>query len=135
MATRGDNHDNPYPEERFTRCPQCRAKMRQRKVPLVIHLDQLNPVALNQMCRSCLGCDLLMAHQDDRAGFGAAFFAEDTPAVMGHDCLAIGTLDRPDWHRGSHSPLPIREMVERRHDFRDVLWFELVGAWGAWQRG
>lgn len=123
---------NPYPEERFTRCPRCRAKTRQRKVPLVIHVDPLNPVALNKTCRYCPRCDLLIAHQDDLEGFLAAFFAEHNSEVMGNDYLVIGTLDRPDWQRGSQSPLPIREMIECLHDFRDVLKFELVGGW---QRG
>ncbi len=123
---------NPYPEERFTRCPRCRAQTRQRKVPLVIHVDPLNPVALNKTCRYCPGCDLLIAHQDDLEGFLAAFFAEHHPEVIGNDYLVIGTLDRPDWQRGTQSPLPIRELVECLHDFRDVLRFALVGGW---QRG
>ena len=42
---------NPYEDERFTRCPQCGAKTRQRKLPLVIHVDPMHPVSLNYTCR------------------------------------------------------------------------------------
>jgi hypothetical protein len=120
---------NPYSEVRFTTCPTCHAKMRQRKLPLVIHVDPLSPVALNKTCRYCPACDLLIAHQDELEAFLAAFFAERNPEVVGNDYLVIGTLDRPDWQRGTQSPLPIREMVERLHDFIEVLRFELVGGW------
>src|SRR5258708_9240131 len=106
---------NPYQDVRFTTCPICRAKMRQRKLPLVIHVDPLNPVALNKTCRYCPACDLLIAHQDDLEAFLAAFFAEHNPAVVGKDYLVIGTLDRSVWQRGTQSPLPIREMVEHLH--------------------
>ena len=55
---------NPYAEYRFTRCPGCEQKMRQRKLPLFIHVDPMNPWALNYTCRYCPDCDLLIAHQD-----------------------------------------------------------------------
>lgn len=39
---------NPYPDVRFTSCPQCGNKMRQRKLPLVIHIDPNVLFALNK---------------------------------------------------------------------------------------
>ena len=51
------------------------------------------------------------------------------PKVIGNEYLVIGTLDRPDWQRGTQSPMPIREMVEHLHDFKAVVRFELVGGW------
>jgi hypothetical protein len=123
---------NPYPETRCTTCPTCRAPTRQRKVPLVIHVDPLNPVALNKTCRYCPACDLLIAHQDELETQLTAFFSAHNPDLIGNEYLVIGTLDRPDWRRGIQAPLPIQEMVALLHDFTAVVRFELVGGW---QRG
>ena len=120
---------NPYPELRCTVCPQCQAKTRPRKVPLVIHVDPLHPVALNKTCRYCPGCDLLIVHQDELEALLAACFTAHHPEVIGNDYLAIGTLERADWQRGTQSPLPIQELVAHLHDFKEVLQFELVGGW------
>jgi hypothetical protein len=120
---------NPYPEVRCTTCPRCQGRTKLRKVPLVIHVSPLNPLALNKTCRYCPGCDLLIAHRDEVESFLAAYFAEHDPEVIGNDYLVIGTLDRPDWRRGTKSPLPIQEIAEHLYDFREVLQFELVGGW------
>ncbi len=111
---------NPYPKVRCAVCPQCNAKARQRKLPLVIHVDQLNPVALNKTCRYCPACDLLIAHKDALEALLTALFAKHNPKVIGNKYLVIGTLDRPDWQRGAQSPMPIWEMVEHLHDFKEV---------------
>jgi hypothetical protein len=56
---------NPYQDVRFTSCPQCANKTRQRKLPLFIHVSPAQPVTLNKTCRYCPTRDLLIAHQDD----------------------------------------------------------------------
>ncbi len=38
---------NPYKDVRFTRCPQCDNKTRQRKLPLFVHVDPMQPLLLN----------------------------------------------------------------------------------------
>ncbi|MBI4321453.1 MAG: hypothetical protein HY675_23415 [Chloroflexi bacterium] len=120
---------SPYPEAHCTVCPWCHAKTRQRKLPLVIHVDPLTPVALNKTCRCCPACDLLIAHQDELEALLTALFAKHNPEVIGNEYLVIGTLDRPDWQRGGQSPMPIREMVEHLHDFKEVVRFEITGGW------
>jgi hypothetical protein len=84
-------------------------------------------VALNKTCRYCPGCDLLIVHQDELEALLTAFFTEHNPAVIGNDYLALGTLDRADWQRGTQAPLSIQAMVEHLHDFKAVVRFELVG--------
>jgi hypothetical protein len=56
---------NPYQDWRFSSCPQCGEKNRERKFPLVIHVEPLNAVALNKSCRHCPPCDLIIAHRDE----------------------------------------------------------------------
>ncbi len=50
---------NPYPDARFSKCPNCEQKTGQRKRPLFIHIDPRQPVVLNYTCRYCSRCDLL----------------------------------------------------------------------------
>jgi hypothetical protein len=120
---------NPYQDARFTRCPKCEAKTRQKKLPLVIHIDDWGTVVLNKTCRFCPGCQLLILHQDKLEAYLVAFFEEQAPEVAGNDYLVIGTVDRPDWKRGTHTPMGTGEMVDCLHDFKDVLRFELAPHW------
>ncbi len=76
---------NPYENERFTRCPQCGAKMGQRKLPLVIHVDPMYPVSLNYTCKYCPTCDLLIAHQDEIEQLLAAMFEKHAPEAIGNE--------------------------------------------------
>src|SRR5438445_13688037 len=56
---------NPYQDARFSTCPQCTNKTKQRKLPLFLHIDPKQPLLLNKTCRYCPYCDLLIAHQDE----------------------------------------------------------------------
>src|SRR5260370_17596676 len=85
---------NPYTDVRFMKCPQCLAKTRQRKLPLVIHIEPLQLVALNKTCRYCPHCDLLIAHQDQLEAWLAAFFTEHQPEIVATDDLLLGTHHR-----------------------------------------
>jgi hypothetical protein len=125
---------NPYAEYRFTRCPGCEQKMKQRKLPLFIHVDPQNPVILNKTCRYCPGCDLLLVHQDELETLLAALFSTHDPSLIGNDYMVLGTLERDAWQppwptrqgrlrAGSNAstkqPMGIAEMLEHLHDFKD----------------
>jgi hypothetical protein len=120
---------NPYEDLRFTRCPQCEGKTRQRKLPLVIHVDPMFVLSLNKTCRYCPYCDLLIAHQNDVEHFLASYFSEQKPEVVGNDYLVLGTEDRPAWKRGTQQQLSMKEMIEELHDFKEVLTFKVTGGW------
>ena len=111
---------NPYTDARFTRCPGCDQRMRQRKLPLLIHIDPMHLIALNYTCRYCPNCDLLIAHQDEIEGLLAALFAEREPSVIGNDYLVLGTVERQAWREGVKQPKDIQEMLEHLHDFKEV---------------
>ena len=111
---------NPYAEYRFTRCPGCGQRMRQRKLPLFIHVDPMNPVALNYTCRYCPDCDLLIAHQDRIEELLAALFAELDPSVIGNDYLIMGTMEHQAWRENMKQPKGIPEMLEHLHVFKEV---------------
>jgi len=111
---------NPYTDARFTRCPGCDQKMKQRKLPLFIHVDPMNPVVLNKTCRYCPDCDLLIVHQDELEAQLAALFAGHDPSLIGNDYLVLGTVERQAWREGMEQPKDIPEMLEHLHDFKEV---------------
>jgi hypothetical protein len=118
---------NPFRDRRFAVCPDCEGRTLLRKVPLVIHVDPINPVAINKSCRYCPACDLLIAHQDEVEQQLAVLFSKRAPERIGKDYLVIGTLDREVWKRGVAEPLAIQEMVEQLHDFVEVLELRQAG--------
>ena len=121
---------NPYEDMRFTRCPQCEGKTKLRKLPLVIHIDPMLPLALNKTCRYCPYCDLLIAHQDELESLLTAIFSVHNPEIVGNDYLVIGTMDRPEWKRGTQDQLPLKDLLEVLLDFKEVVTFKIVG--GGW---
>jgi hypothetical protein len=120
---------NPYTDVRFMTCPQCLGKTRQRKLPLVIHIEPLQLVALNKTCRYCPRCDLLIAHQDQLEAWLAAFFTEHRPEIVGNEYLVLGTEDRADWLRGVHTPVSPVKAFEQMHNFREVVRFTPPQRW------
>ena len=112
---------NPYTEARFSRCPSCEQKTRQRKVPLFIHVDPLHSIALGYTCRYCPDCDLLIAHQDQLEALLSNYFAERDPEVIGNDYLVVGTVERKAWREGMKQPQGVDDMLAQLHDFKEVL--------------
>jgi len=111
---------NPYTDARFTRCPNCDQKTKQRKLPLFIHVEPLNPVVLGKTCRYCPDCDLLIVHQDELEAQLEALFAERDPSLIGNDYLVLGTVERQAWREGMKQPKGIQGMLEHLHDFEKV---------------
>jgi hypothetical protein len=120
---------NPYQDARFSSCPQCTNKTKQRKLPLFIHIDPKQPLLLNKTCRYCPYCDLLIAHQDELDDLITRIFTILNPEIVGNKYLVIGTLDRADWKRIDQEKLPIQDTIEALHDFKDVVTFKPMGGW------
>jgi hypothetical protein len=121
---------NPYTDARFSKCPQCEGKTRQKKLPLVIHIDDGGMMVLNKTCRYCPACELVIAHKDEIEAQMAFYFQRAAPEVIGSDYLVVGTVDRADWRRGTEGDMSPQNMIEVLHDFKDVVQFKFVGGWG-----
>jgi hypothetical protein len=102
---------NPYPDERVSRCPFCDRKTGQRKVPLFIHVDPLQPIALNYTCRYCSHCDLLIGHKHELEHLLTGMFSQHNPTVIGNDYLIIGTVDKKAWRESMAHPKSVPEMM------------------------
>ena len=118
---------NPYTDSRFTVCPQCGRKTRSRKLPLVIHIDPRQLIALNKTCRYCAHCDLLIAHRDQLESTLAASLSR--VAVGSQEYLVLGTMDRAAWRRGTRTPPAVGDALEHVHDFAQALRFEPLPRW------
>jgi thiol-disulfide isomerase/thioredoxin len=115
---------NPYRDWRASYCPKCEARTRLRKFPLAIHVEPRNPVVLNKSCRYCPPCDLIIAHQDEIETQLTIHFSEHDPTLAGNEYLIMGTLDRAVWRRSRKEPIPIGELMDQVHVFKQVLIFE-----------
>jgi hypothetical protein len=123
---------NPYSDVAFTKCPKCEGKTRQRKLPLVIHIEPNQMFVLNKTCRYCPYCDLVIARQSEIEPLMAAAFAERRPEVVGNDYLVVGTLDRADWRIETQNPgkMSPAQMLDRAWIFKEQLHFKMTGGWG-----
>lgn len=68
-------------------------------------------------------------HKGSQPVYLAAFFERQAPEIVGNDFLVIGTVDRADWKRGAKGSATTEDMMERLHDFQDVLHFKLAPYW------
>ena len=108
---------NPYPDQRVWRCPLCKRKTGQHKVPLLIHVDPLHLIALNYTCRYCRACDLLIAQKHEIEHLLTGLFLRSDPAVIGNAYLILGTVEKRIWREGVTQPKSIAEMLPHASDF------------------
>ncbi|MHC4443865.1 MAG: hypothetical protein ACYTF1_09495 [Planctomycetota bacterium] len=116
---------SPYEDMAFTKCPKCDCKTKQRKLPLVIHIEPEQVLALNKTCRYCPNCDLVIAREKELEAMMAATFEDQRPEIIGNEYLVVGTLDRTDWREGSKSQLPPDQVLDRVYIFEDEWYFEI----------
>jgi hypothetical protein len=108
---------NPYPEERVSRCPVCEQKSRQRKIPLLIHIEPKHLIALNYTCRYCPTCDLLIAHKHEIEHYLTVLFSRQAPDAIGNNYLAIGTVEKSVWREGLKQNQSIDKLFPNTSDF------------------
>jgi hypothetical protein len=120
---------NPYPRERFTRCPRCEAKTRLRKIPLVIHFEPVGLVMLRKSCRLCVVCETLIAHQGE---VERLIDALGQTHVSKREYLILGTLDVKTWRRGLSGGVTVNELTTHMADFNHYLRIDYTP--GGWYR-
>ena len=117
-------------DARFTRCPECKRKMKQRTLPLIVHVEPRYLSTFVQTCRYCPDCDLLIAHADLLGAQMLNWFAEYDPSVVGNEYVIIGTMERQAWDAHIRESRFINEVMGDVHDFAAVVRIEgYVGNW------
>ena len=114
---------NPHPNERFTRCPRCKATTRLRKIPLVIHVDSMGLVLLRKTCRLCVVCEMLIAQEVEvnRVIEGLAPCAGIPPMY-----LVLGTLGSGTWRDGMSAGVAMQEVQQDMADFKAYMRVEIM---------
>ena len=120
---------NPYADMAFTRCPKCEAKTKQKKLPLVIHIEPQTLFVLNKTCRFCPACELVIARESEIEPLLAAIVEERQSRVDGKDYIVIGTLDRADWRAGQKGLSSPGQVVDQAWLFKNHWDFEVRGGW------
>lgn len=115
---------NPYSDVRFSYCPKCKGKTKLRKVPLVIQVSALQPVALNKICRYCPSCDLLIAHRNEVEEHLASLVGDRTSSLNDNSYEIMGIIERSDWQQSNSEPMTPDRLLECLHVFKQVLKFE-----------
>jgi hypothetical protein len=108
---------NPYPEFRCSTCPNCQQKNGQRKLPLLIHVEPGNLIALNYTNRYCRQCDMLIGHKHEIEHFLAEWFSNTDPEVIGNDYLIFGTIEKKAWQENINDPKASNELRQHASDF------------------
>jgi len=119
---------NPYDDCAFTKCPQCDAKTKVRKYPLVIHIEPQQLFLLNKTCKYCVDCDLIITKHSEIEQQQTAAFIERNPEIIGNDYLVMGTLDKKDWRRRGKECRNPSEALKKMYVFKDHLDFEVIPA-------
>ncbi len=109
---------NPYPELRFSRCPDCQNKTGQRKLPLLIHIEPKNLIALNYTNRYCHHCDMLIGDKHEIEHHLTEMFLKINPKVIGNYYIVLGTVEKIAWGENVNQPKPFNEMLQHIHDFK-----------------
>jgi hypothetical protein len=124
---------NPHVRERFTKCPSCTSPTRIRKLPLVVHVGQLEGprlLLLNKSCRLCVVCETLIIHRAEleRVIIVSGF----SVAAQKRDYVVLGTIDRRTWRRGMAGDVQLADIREHMADFKKYLKVDVVPA--HWER-
>ncbi len=73
--------------------------MKVRKVPLLIHVEPNQLLALRKTVKYCPDCDILIVHQDELEQQLAYSYSQRAPEVIGNKYLVLGTVDPPSRDR------------------------------------
>ena len=112
---------NPYLGQYISRCPLCEAKLGQKKVPLLIHVDPQHLTALNYTCRFCKSCELLVGHKLTIEHLLFELFRLNRPEHIGNRYFIIGTVEKAAWRKGLTESLEISDTRAHTSDFATHL--------------
>lgn len=116
---------NPYPDIRYSFCPQCNGKTKLRKNPCLVHIFPNLPVLLNMSGPYCSKCDLLTLHQDKvEQLLIAACEQHGHPELIGGEYLVVGIVERSFFRANVEGKLPAGTLFDYLHEFKRHVTFE-----------
>jgi hypothetical protein len=121
---------NPFPDVRWSRCPNCEKLMHARKFPLLLHLGGSTLLTLGFTCRYCTPCEFIIAHQHELE-MEVAIFRARHPDVHVDDLFVVGTVDRKTWEASTRMALSLDELREHTSDIKDARVLSRPRTWVA----
>lgn len=116
---------NPYPDLRYSTCPQCNGLTKLRKNPFLVFIFPQFPTVLNMTGRYCPVCDLLILHQDKLEQLlVAACELHGHPEVIGNEYVVAGIVERSYFRETSSGKIPQGSLFDYLHDFKQHVTFE-----------
>jgi|SRR5579859_1697023 len=116
---------NPYPDIRYSFCPQCNGKTKLRKNPFLVHIFPEFPTLLNMTGPYCPKCDLLILHQDRVEQMLIATSEQHGhPELIGKDYLVVGIVERSFFRVASAGHIPASTLFDNLHGFKQHVTFE-----------
>lgn len=116
---------NPYPDLRYSTCPQCDRPTKARKNPFLVFIFPQFPTVLNMTGRYCPVCDLLILHQDKLEQLlVAACELHGHPEVVGNQYVVAGIVERGYFRLTSSGHPPQGVLFDFLHDFKQHVTFE-----------
>ena len=124
---------NPYTDARFTYCPECDRKMKDRKRPFLVHVDPMQLIIMNMTTKYCPDDDLIIMHRDILESFLVQITnRRGMQELIGNDYLVIGTMERAYFRDHIRGKADDRVTFDHLHDFAEHVRFEPV-ANPSWQ--
>ena len=123
---------NPYPELRFSSCPDCRGKTGQRTLPLLIFVHPMHLIDMNYKNRYCGACNMLIGHKHEIEHFLTEEFKKHTPSTIGNEYTFIGNVDKKAWRKGLQK-IKDWDVLKYTHDFKSYQELRMTAA--GWFRG
>ena len=121
---------NPYPEFKFSKCPDCREKTGQRKLPLLIHVDPKHLIAMNYTNRYCYRCDMLIGHKHEIEYHLTELFLKLDKDLIGSNYFVIGTVEKKAWRENIKNQESFDDMRQHSHDFKSFQSIRMtMGGW------
>lgn len=114
---------NPYPDERFTRCPGCAEPTKIRKRPFLVHIEPQVLLLLNMSGRYCPDCDLIILHQDVVEDLLVRTCEHQHMEVVGNDYSIVGTVERAFWHKYKGTAT-FQTVIDNLRDFERTVIYE-----------
>jgi len=108
---------NPYHDIKIKKCPYCEYKTGTIKIPLMIHIKPVYWLSLNQSCRYCSKCDLLIANKLDVEHSLTEMFRENNPEIIGNEYYVIGTVEKTAWQKGMKNAKHGQDIMSHTNDF------------------
>ncbi|MEO0356501.1 MAG: hypothetical protein AAF268_16895 [Cyanobacteria bacterium P01_A01_bin.3] len=115
---------NPSQEVRYSKCPKCERATYPRKFPLLILINQSDPLILGKTCRYCSKCEFIIAHQDELEAALAEVVAQRDPAALGNDYFVLATVEKKAWRKGLENAQTIDDIRVHTADIKTYVELE-----------